>query len=74
MVVNYWFVKARHVRTGREVQRIAVPRPECDGRATAATASDDMRAYLVRVGMATDGAVSWQIVEVHRLGESPVRR
>ena len=66
--MDYWYVRARHAETGREVQRIAAPHGAGDGLATAAMAADDMKAFLVATGWATDGD-SWEIVEIHRFDE-----
>jgi hypothetical protein len=73
-VVDYWYVRARQVSTGREIQRIAPARGDGYGLGNAATAVEDMRRFLVSAGLATDGAEPWEIVEVHRFGESPSRR
>jgi hypothetical protein len=73
-VVDYWYVRARQVATGREIQRIAPAKCDGYGLGTAATAVEDMKAFLVAAGLAADGAESWEIVEVHRFGDSPARR
>jgi len=71
--VDYWYVRARQSHSGREIQRIAPARCDGYGLATAAMAADDMKAFLVAMGLATEGANGWEIVEVHRFGESPHR-
>ena len=66
--MDYWYVRARHAETGREVQRIAAPGDAGDGLATATMAADAMKAFLVATGWAMD-ADAWEIVEVHRFDE-----
>jgi hypothetical protein len=70
--VDYWYVRARNSKTGEEIQRIAVPKSDLSGVAGAASASEDMKAYLVRSGFANgDGDLDgWEIVEVQRVGGS----
>jgi hypothetical protein len=64
------------VKTGEEIQRIAVPKPDCSGRASADSASEDMKAYLVRTGFANgDGDLDlWEIIEVQRVAASRLSR
>jgi hypothetical protein len=68
MGADYWYVRARNLQTGEEIQRIAAPESDRDGLASASTASDDMKRYLLRIGLATeDGGLGlWEIVDVHR--------
>jgi hypothetical protein len=73
-VTDYWYVRARQVSTGREIQRIAPTTCDGFGLGTATTAVEDMRAFLVSSGLAVDQPDSWEIVEVHRFGESSPRR
>ena len=70
--VDYWYVRARNSKTGEEIQRIAVPKADLFGVASAATASEDMRAYLVRSGFANGerDLSLWDIVEVQRVAGS----
>ncbi|HEV8441240.1 MAG TPA: hypothetical protein VGT40_24390 [Methylomirabilota bacterium] len=72
---DYWYVRARNTETGAEIQRIALARADEFGASNAAGASEDMRAYLVRIGLAMDGDLAnWKIVEVHRVGAARLSR
>jgi hypothetical protein len=74
--VDYWYVRARNVKTGEEIQRIAVPKPDSFGLASAASASEDMKAYLARTGFVNgDGDLAlWEIVEVQRVAPTRLSR
>ncbi len=58
-----WYVKARNVETGEEIQRLATM---VDGRFGATGAEADMRSYLVQTGRAKPDFSNWEIVEVRR--------
>jgi hypothetical protein len=61
-----WYVKARNVETGEEIQRIAAISngvPGADG------AELEMKTYLVETGRPESDLVHWEIVEVRRAGE-----
>lgn len=59
---SYWYVKARHRQTGREVQRIS----RADGASTALDATVEMTRYLRQTGRADGDIELWEIVEVSR--------
>jgi len=62
---DLWYVKAKNVETGQEIQRIAAL---TDGAAGSPGAEDQMKEYLVQTGRATADLVAWVIVEVRRVG------
>jgi hypothetical protein len=62
-----WYVKARNVETGEEIQRIAAGR---DGILGSSDAELEMKAFLVGTGRAKPDFVGWKIVEVRRVGEA----
>jgi hypothetical protein len=70
--MDYWYVRARNTKTGEEIQRIAVPKVDVFGVPSAASASEDMKAYLVRTGVANGNGEldGWEIVEVQRVAGS----
>lgn len=59
---SYWYVKARHRQTGKEVQRISM----ADGASTALDAMGEMARHLRRTGRADVDIDLWDIVEVSR--------
>jgi hypothetical protein len=59
-----WYVKARNMKTGEEVQRIAAVG---DGAYGSSSAEGQMRAYLVDTGRATGDLEHWEMVEVRRV-------
>ncbi len=61
-----WYVKARNVETGEEIQRIAAI---MDGVFGPGGAESEMRAYLVATGRAEPDFAHWEIIEVRRAGE-----
>ncbi len=68
--VDYWFVRARHVETGEEVHRLAPAPPDYFGLASAESAVQVMKAYLVRMGLSNGDRDLrlWKIAEVRRVG------
>jgi hypothetical protein len=62
---DLWYVKARNVQTGEEIQRIAALG---DGAFGSPGAESQMKAYLVETGRAASDLAHWVIVEVHRVG------
>jgi hypothetical protein len=58
--VKYWYVKARNIQTGQEVQRLS----RAGGARTAQAAALDMDRYLRRTGRATRDDATWETVEV----------
>ncbi len=62
-----WYVKARNVQTGEEIQRIA---SLVDGLVGSSGATAQMKAYLLDNGRAEPDLVHWEIVEVRRAGEA----
>jgi hypothetical protein len=63
---DLWYVKARNVETGEEIQRIAALAEETFG---SPGAESQMKAYLVQTGRAKPDLAHWVIVEVHRVGQ-----
>lgn len=61
-----WYVKARNVETGEEIQRIAAI---SDGVFGPGGAESEMKAYLLQTGRARPDLLHWEIVEVRRAGE-----
>jgi hypothetical protein len=59
---TYWYVKARHRQTGKEVQRISM----ADGASTALDAMGEMTRHLRQTGRADEDIDLWEIVEVSR--------
>ena len=58
-----WYVKARNVERGEEIQRLAeLP----DGIFGSFAAAAEMKAYLVETGRAKADFSGWEIVEVQR--------
>lgn len=73
--MDYWYVRARNLKTGEEIQRIAVPKGDSFGVGSAASASEDMKSYLRQNGFAGDGDLAqWEVVEVQRVGGGRVAR
>ena len=62
-----WYVKARNVETGEEIQRIA---SLVDGFFGSSGAEAQMKAYLVDSGRAKPDLTHWKIVEARRAGEA----
>ena len=60
-----WYVKAKNVETGQEIQRVAAL---TDGAAGSPGAESQMKDYLVETGRAKPDLVAWVIVEVRRVG------
>lgn len=63
---DLWYVKARNVETGEEIQRIAAI---SDGVFGPAGAKSEMKAYLLQTGRARPDLSHWEIVEVRRTSE-----
>lgn len=63
---DLWYVKAKNVQTGEEIQRIAALGDEVFG---SPGAESQMKAYLVQTGRAAPDLTHWVIVEVRRLGD-----
>lgn len=63
---DLWFVKAKNVQTGAEIQRIAALADEGFG---SPGAESQMKAYLVQTGRAAPDLAHRVIVEVRRLGD-----
>ncbi len=63
---DLWYVKARNVETGDEIQRVAALG---DDNVGSPGAESQMKAYLVRTGRATPDLAHWVIVEVRRVGD-----
>jgi hypothetical protein len=59
---TYWYVKARHRQTGKEVQRISM----ADGASTALDAIGEMARHLRQTGRVDGDIDLWEIVEVSR--------
>lgn len=57
---TYWYVKARHTDSGREIQRLSL----AGGAASASEAAVEMRNYLLKTMQVQ--ASAWQFVEVTR--------
>ena len=62
-----WYVKARNLQTGQEIQRIA---SLVDGLFGSSGAAAQMKDYLVDSGRAEPDLTHWEIVEVRRAGEA----
>ncbi len=60
-----WYVKAKNVETGQEIQRIAAL---TDGAVGSPGAESQMKEYLVQTGRSEPDLVAWVIVEVRRVG------
>jgi hypothetical protein len=58
-----WYVKARNVERGEEIQRLAALPAGTFGSFAAAA---EMKAYLVETGRAKPDCSDWEIVEVQR--------
>jgi hypothetical protein len=67
-VREFWYVKARNVETGEEIQRLAELGDEMFG-SSAATA--EMKVYLIDAGRAKPDCSDWEIVEVQRADRRP---
>ena len=67
-VREFWYVKARNITTGEEIQRLAELGDEMFG-SSAATA--EMKAYLIGGGRAKPDFSDWEIVEVQRADRRP---
>src|SRR5215475_15347642 len=67
-VREFWYVKARNITTGEEVQRLAELADEMFG-SSAATA--EMKTYLIGAGRAKPDFSDWEIVEVQRADRRP---
>jgi hypothetical protein len=63
---DLWYVKARNIETGEEIQRIAAI---SDGVFGAGGAESEMKAYLLQTGRAKADFAHWEIVEVRRAVE-----
>lgn len=57
---DLWYVKARNIETGEEIQRIAASN---DG---VLDAESQMRSYLVESGRVTTDLAQWEIIEARR--------
>jgi hypothetical protein len=57
----FWYVKARNLETGAEIQRLSA-----NGAVTEREVALEMRYYLVQTGRASAINDGWQIVEVVR--------
>jgi hypothetical protein len=60
---EFWYVKARNITTGEEIQRLAGLADEMF-ESSAATA--EMKTYLIGAGRAKPDFSDWEIVEVQR--------
>ena len=67
-VREFWYVKARNITTGEEIQRLAELGDEMFG-SSAATA--EMKTYLIGAGRAKPDFSDWEIVEVQRADRRP---
>src|SRR5262245_42349719 len=67
-VREFWYVKARNITTGEEIQRLAELTDEMFG-SSAATA--EMKTYLIGAGRAKPDFSDWEIVEVQRADRRP---
>src|SRR5215475_7018008 len=67
-VREFWYVNARNITTGEEIQRLAELGDEMFG-SSAATA--EMKAYLIGAGRAKPDFSNWEIVEVQRADRRP---
>jgi len=67
-VREFWYVKARNMTTGEEIQRLAELADEMFG-SSAATA--EMKTYLIGAGRAKPDFSDWEIVEVQRADRRP---
>ena len=68
-VREYWYVKARNITTGEEIQRLAELADEMFG---SSAATSQMKAYLIEVGRAKPDCSDWEIVEVQRADRRPL--
>ena len=69
-VREFWYVKARNITSGEEVQRLSELGGDMFG-SSAATA--EMKVYLIEAGRAKPDFSDWEIVEVQRADRrSPV--
>ena len=57
---EFWYVKARNVTTGEEIQRLAELADEMFG---SSAATSQMKAYLIEAGRAKPDCSDWEIVE-----------
>ena len=62
-VREFWYVKARNITTGEEIQRLAELADEMFG---SSAATSQMKAYLIEAGRAKPDCSDWEIVEVQR--------
>jgi hypothetical protein len=67
-VREFWYVKARNIITGEEIQRLAELADQMFG-SSAATA--EMKMYLIGAGRAKPDFSDWEIVEVQRADRRP---
>ena len=65
---EFWYVKARNVTTGEEIQRLAELADEMFG---SSAATSQMKAYLIEAGRAKPDCSDWEIVEVQRADRRP---
>ncbi len=63
---DLWYVKAKNVETGEEIQRVAAL---SDGAFGSPGAESQMKAYLVETGRAAPDLANWVIVEAHRVSD-----
>jgi len=67
-VREFWYVKARNIITGEEIQRLAELADEMFGSSAAAA---EMKSYLIGAGRAKPDFSDWEIVEVQRADRRP---
>jgi hypothetical protein len=67
-VREFWYVKARNITTGEEIQRLAELADEMFGSSAAIA---EMKMYLIGAGRAKPDFSDWEIVEVQRADRRP---
>ena len=67
-VREFWYVKARNITTGEEIQRLAELGAEMFGSSAAAA---EMKTYLIGAGRAKPDFSDWEILEVQRADRRP---
>ena len=60
---EFWYVKARNIITGEEIQRLA---ELGNGMFGSSDASAELKGYLIEAGRAKPDFSDWEIVEVQR--------
>ena len=65
---EFWYVKARNITTGEEIQRLAELADEMFGSSAAIA---EMKTYLIGAGRAKPNFSDWEIVEVQRADRRP---